>query len=873
MASKQEKSRLADLLVEMRLLEDEAAQSAVAEARTSGRRLPKILADRRLIDEERLAKSVSTKLGLEAIALAGMRIHDRVVGLLPASVASKYGVLPIAIKRTNSAELLYLVMVDPLDTEAIGEVQRLTGRQVRVLMGTATEIDGAIEEHYRNRPAALPSAAAPAPAKATPSPARIGGGLPAPVSRAAPTPAASKSTPGAPPPRRGDSAIGPPPNRSAPPPKAKPTSSVLSPQPLAALVPPEQVPPVVRGVPVTPSPAADLYRPTLIDSPRPPELQQLFVAELQREAPLLRPNRPEPPRVAKPPPVSDLVFPSELDPPDSVSTRVDVFPSDDEATAQPGTAAHLEWDLAVKDWDRPDPSSARDGVVVVGALGSPSGSASGPTRSDSDPVTTEAALADIVLDEPVEGPVFLEELRRPEEPNAARAAPSTGLPKASRGAEPRAVPAEPGRKLSFAALLAESGARIEVDEGEDIKTSQLELSEINAAELRRETMRSVEIPRHSASIGAGTRRSWASDSWALELPVEMDEQPHPFDGPKMADVPVGLERTGIIPAIDWEKGEFLPPPLPAASRGQEVRPLAGSGDIPSTPEVVRLRGLPTTADDAVKDGEDPIQAIEEVALDPLSEELPVLEAEELDVAEPKRRSEPPVPVGLLPPDPNEAERDTADTESPTASLDLPPDSDNNAMPVIAPSSLASLMEDSPKPADTNSEPIPLPAPTRLFDESNRPEPVRSPLRPHEDEPTNPRIEAMAVPASSELPRPSRSDPATRAAAKVSRPAEAKRPIEPPIEDPTPSQDAVDRSSVLSALQSTFVPTGKAEAMSVPSAPAPAKDQVRAEARALVAALSQGESLSSVERVQLVLAIGRLLLKKGLITADELMDEL
>lgn len=303
-----------------------------------------------------------------------------------------------------------------------------------------------------------------------------------------------------------------------------------------------------------------------------------------------------------------------------------------------------------------------------------------------------------------------------------------------------------------------------------------------------------------------------------------------------------------------------------------MRPLAGSGDIPSTPEVVRLRGLPTNADDTGRDGEDPIQAIEEVQLDPLSEELPVLEAEELEAAEPKRRSDPPLPPGLPPIEADSSERDTADTDSPTASLDLPPDSDNNAMPVIAPSSLASLMEDSPKPPDTNSEPLPSPAPTRLFDESNRPEPVRSPLRPHEDEPTNPRIEAMAVPAASELPRPSRSDPAARAAARVVRPTETKRPIEPPIEDPTPSQDAVDRSSVLSALQSTFVPTGKAEAMPIAPAP-PAKEPGRAEARALVAALSQGESLSSAERVQLVLAIGRLLLKKGLITADELMDEL
>lgn len=854
MAHKQEKSRLADLLVELRLLEDGAASAAVAEARASGRRLPRVLAERKLIDEERLAKSVAAKLGLEAIALSGMRIHDRVVGLLPAQVASKYGVLPIAIKRTNNAELLYLVMVDPLDTEAIGEVQRLTGRQVRVLMGTATDIDAAIEEHYRAR-ASAPAPAPPAP-RAAASPGRTGG-LPAP-SKATITPG-PRAAPTGSAPRRGDSGVAAPPRGMATKPKPASTNP-FAPAPLPALVPPEVPPQVVRGAPVTPNPAAaDLYRPTLIDSPRPPELQQLFVAELQREAPLVRP-RPEPPRSPRAQ-ASDLVFPSELDPPDSVSTRVDDFPRDDEATAQPGTAAHLEWDLAVKEWDRPDPAAARDGVVVVAALGSPSGSASAPHRSEVDPVTTEAALADIVVDEPIGGPVFLEELRRVDEPSPLSAR-SSNLPRSPRPpppSEPRVVPAEPGRKLSFAALLAESGARVEVEEGEDIKTSQLELSEISAFELRREPVRTSEpkavTPPKVSRV----------DALALELPIELAEQPHPFDGPKLSDVPVGLERTGIIPAIDWEKGEFLPPPLPAASRGQEVRPLAGSTDIPATPEAVRLRALQGPGDEPSPDGDDAIEAIEEVALEPLSEELPVLEAEELPVEAPRR----PENVALAEPSPPEEPHDTADTDGPTASLDLAPsDSDSSAMPVIEPSSLTSLIDEAPKPPDTHSGA----PPTRLFDESNRPEMAPTPRRAHEEEPTNPRIEAMAVPLPSlDSPRPARSEPPRlppRVAA--SRLPEPSLPAEPSTEEPTPSQDAVDRSSVLSALSSTFVPTGKEAAQPVATS---AQEASRAEARALVAALTQGESLSSAERVQLVLAIGRILLKKGLISADELIDEL
>jgi hypothetical protein len=144
-----DKSRMGDLLLEMGLLDEQTLQAAVAEQRTSGRRLPRILGEKRVLDEERLTKAVAAKLGLEVVNVSSLKIHERVLALIPAQIAIRYGVLPIAIKRANGAEFLYLVMADPLDTEAIGEVQRVTGRQVRVLMASATEVDTAIDSQYR----------------------------------------------------------------------------------------------------------------------------------------------------------------------------------------------------------------------------------------------------------------------------------------------------------------------------------------------------------------------------------------------------------------------------------------------------------------------------------------------------------------------------------------------------------------------------------------------------------------------------------------------------------------------------------------------------------------------------------------------------
>src|SRR5688572_23178679 len=122
-----EKSALGDLLVEMGLVDREQINAALAQQRTMGGRLPKILAERKLVDEDRLAKAISAKLGLEAVNLTSLKIHERVLAMIPAHVALRHGALPIAIKRTHQAEFVYVVMADPLDAEALAELQRVSG--------------------------------------------------------------------------------------------------------------------------------------------------------------------------------------------------------------------------------------------------------------------------------------------------------------------------------------------------------------------------------------------------------------------------------------------------------------------------------------------------------------------------------------------------------------------------------------------------------------------------------------------------------------------------------------------------------------------------------------------------------------------------
>lgn len=140
--------RLGELLLEMRLVDDATVEQSLEEQRRSGRRLPSILSASTALDEERLAKAIGARLGLEVVALANVRIHPNVLARIPGDVARRFGMLPYAIKRTGGRERLYLVMSDPTDPRAREEAERLSGCELEVMVAADSSIEHAVISHY-----------------------------------------------------------------------------------------------------------------------------------------------------------------------------------------------------------------------------------------------------------------------------------------------------------------------------------------------------------------------------------------------------------------------------------------------------------------------------------------------------------------------------------------------------------------------------------------------------------------------------------------------------------------------------------------------------------------------------------------------------
>lgn len=147
MASQQQ---LGALLMEMGFIDKGQLESALDVQHTTHKRLGKILVEAGVITEDRLVHALSRQLGVEACDPIMTPVHEKVLAMLPSSVAFAHRVLPIARQRDGDLEVLYVATADPMDNEAAKAVRKAVGRlvSVRWMLVGETEMDLALARHY-----------------------------------------------------------------------------------------------------------------------------------------------------------------------------------------------------------------------------------------------------------------------------------------------------------------------------------------------------------------------------------------------------------------------------------------------------------------------------------------------------------------------------------------------------------------------------------------------------------------------------------------------------------------------------------------------------------------------------------------------------
>lgn len=103
----------------------------------------KILIDMEVTTEEQIAEALAEQRGCTRITIKEYKINKQAVKLFPMPMARLHKALPIDF----DGEEIVLAMADPLDVYAIDDVRMITGREVKPMVCTESEILSVIDEY------------------------------------------------------------------------------------------------------------------------------------------------------------------------------------------------------------------------------------------------------------------------------------------------------------------------------------------------------------------------------------------------------------------------------------------------------------------------------------------------------------------------------------------------------------------------------------------------------------------------------------------------------------------------------------------------------------------------------------------------------
>jgi len=136
--------KLGDFLVQNNLITKEQLDQALIEQKNSGDKLGSCLIKLKFISEEKITEALAKQYGVPSVNLSNIEIDPQILKLIPAEMAQKFQILPIA----KAGRVLQVVMSNPADVFTIDNLRFLTGLDVKPLVCAESAISRAIEKLY-----------------------------------------------------------------------------------------------------------------------------------------------------------------------------------------------------------------------------------------------------------------------------------------------------------------------------------------------------------------------------------------------------------------------------------------------------------------------------------------------------------------------------------------------------------------------------------------------------------------------------------------------------------------------------------------------------------------------------------------------------
>jgi len=136
--------RIETALLEAKLITEKQLGAVLEEHKKSGKRIGRLLVDKGIISEEKLHGIIEEKLNIPQVDLDRCRIDPADANSIPAEMAVRHRVIPIALKDGQ----VTLAMVDPLNLEAVDDVAMVTGAEVYPVAARESSVNYLLTQLY-----------------------------------------------------------------------------------------------------------------------------------------------------------------------------------------------------------------------------------------------------------------------------------------------------------------------------------------------------------------------------------------------------------------------------------------------------------------------------------------------------------------------------------------------------------------------------------------------------------------------------------------------------------------------------------------------------------------------------------------------------
>ncbi len=139
--------QLGELLIERGIINQSQLEKVLTIKQEKGGLIGEILVELGYAKEEDIAQALTAQYGFPYLPLGNYEINPEIVSIIPARVARQYLLIPIDRIGNN----LTVAMSNPLNTQAVEDVELMTGCSVQTFVATSSDVKRAIAKYYKDK--------------------------------------------------------------------------------------------------------------------------------------------------------------------------------------------------------------------------------------------------------------------------------------------------------------------------------------------------------------------------------------------------------------------------------------------------------------------------------------------------------------------------------------------------------------------------------------------------------------------------------------------------------------------------------------------------------------------------------------------------